>query len=92
MNIDQKLEQLKQVQQVEAPPFLLTRIRQRIDNMHNAEAPVKWRWAFVAVGMLLLVLNLSMFLKVNNDRKQKPGIENYINAMHLSTSNDIYNE
>ncbi len=92
MNIDQKLEQLKQVQQVEAPHFLLTRIRQRIDNIHHAEAPLKWRWAFVSVGVLLLVLNLSIFLKVNKDRKQQPGIESYINAMNLSTSNDIYHE
>lgn len=92
MNIDQKLEQLKRVQQVEAPHFLLTRIRQRIDTINHAEAPVKWRWAFVAVGTVLLVLNLSVFLKVNNDRKQQPGIESYINAMHLSTSNDIYHD
>ena len=37
MNIDHKLDALKKIKQVEAPPFLLTRIKQQILHPKNGD-------------------------------------------------------
>jgi hypothetical protein len=93
MNIDNKLNLLKQIKQVDAPPFLLTRIRQQIDNLGNVEAPVKWKWAFALTSIVIMMLNISIYLKANVFAEKKTtGIENVINEMNLSTKNDLYNE
>ncbi len=91
-NIDNKLDLLKQIKEVDAPPFLLTRIRQGIDNLHNAEAPVKWKWAFAIISIFLLLLNLSIFFKTPATTNKKAGIESLVTTLNLSTSNSLYNE
>ena len=91
MQIDKKLDALKKIKQVDAPPFLITRIKQQIENLENAPAPVKWKWAFAVSTMLILVLNVSVFFK-NNNTKEKAGIESVISAMHLSDTNALYYE
>lgn len=93
MNIDNKLDLLKQIKEVDAPPFLLTRIRQQLQNLDNAEAPVKWKWAFALTSVAILVLNISIFFKTaDTTYKNTTGIETVINSMNLATTNNIYNE
>ncbi len=96
MNIDTKLDLLKQISEVDAPPFLLTRIRQQIQNMANAEAPVKWKWAFALTSIIILLFNFSILLKtgepVEKQDTQNSGIEKVINSMNLSTSNQFYHD
>jgi hypothetical protein len=92
MNIDQKLEQLKQIQEVDAPDFLLTRIRQQIQNRNMAKAPVQWKWAFAALGIVILALNVSLLFKPENNIDNQAEIETYINALHLTNSNNLYHE
>lgn len=98
MKIDDKLDQLKQIKQVDAPPFLLTRIRQQIQNLGDVEAPVNWKWAFALTSVLILALNISILVRSagNDDVKasvnNKAPIETVISSMHLSTNNDFYHE
>jgi hypothetical protein len=93
MSIDKKLDLLKQIKEVEAPPFLLTRIRHRINHPGNAEAPVKWKWAFALTSVVILALNISILLtSAASATKKNTGVENVVNAMNLSTQNDLYNE
>lgn len=95
MNIDNKLDLLKQIKEVDAPPFLLTRIRQQIDNLNNVEAPVKWKWAFAASAMLILGLNVSIFFKSDSTSAsagKNAGIENVVKSMNLTSTNNFYNE
>ncbi len=98
MNIDNKLDALKKIRQVDAPPFLLTRIKQQIQNIGNVEAPVKWKWAFAATSVIILVLNVSILLKNADNNVQttavgkNQSIENVVSSMHLSTTNNLYNE
>lgn len=93
MNIDEKLNLLKQIKEVDAPPFLLTRIRQRIDSLGNAEAPVKWKWAFALTSVAILALNTFILLTSSTSAtKNNAGVENVVKAMNLSTQNDLYNE
>lgn len=98
MNIDNKLDQLKQIKQVDAPPFLFTRIRQQIHNLTEVEAPVTWKWAFALTSVLILVLNISILIKsagneeANVSLNKTANIENVISSMNLSTTNDLYHE
>jgi hypothetical protein len=93
MNIDNKLDVLKNIKKVDAPPFLLTRVKQQIDNLSNVEAPVKWKWAFALASVIIMMLNVTIFLKSTvTSEKKTTGVENVINGMNLSTENDLYNE
>ena len=98
MNIDNKLDELKRIQQVDAPPFLFTRIQQQIQNLENTEAPVKWKWAFAASTIIILALNISILFKGANNNEltsnteKESGIENVVSSMKLSSSNNLYNE
>ena len=91
MNIDNKLDALKKIKQVEAPPFLLTRIKQQIQNLGNAPAPVKWKWAFAATAFIILALNMSILFRTGS-AENKTGIEAVVKSMNISDSNDLYNE
>jgi len=92
MNIDQKLEQLKQIQEVETPDFLLTRIRQQIQNRQMAQAPVQWKWTFASLGIVILALNVSLLFKQGNKIDDQAEINTYINTLHLTNSNNLYHE
>jgi hypothetical protein len=93
MNIDDKLDSLRQIKEVDAPPFLFTRISQRINNLGNAVAPVKWKWVFVLTSIVIVALNVSIYFKFSTATEKKTlGIENIISSMNLSTPTDLYNE
>lgn len=99
MNIDKKLELLKQIKEVDAPPFLLTRIRQQIQNAGTVAAPVKWKWAFGAVAVIVLLLNVSILFSISSGTKsnagitnEPSGIEKVVSSMNLNSSNELYHE
>lgn len=92
MNIDNKLNVLKGIKEVDAPPFLLTRIRQGIQSLQYAPAPVKWKWAFAGTAIIILALNLSIVFKTTDPQSTEPGIENVVKSMNLSSANNLYNE
>lgn len=91
MNIDNKLDALKRIKQVEAPPFLLTRIKQQIQNLGNVPAPVKWKWAFAGSAIIILVLNVSILIKEDSSQESS-GIETVASSMNLTNTNALYNE
>ena len=99
MNIDLQLERLKRIAKVDAPPFLLTRIKEQIRQKGLHEAPVQWRWAFAATAVLTLALNISILLSsmgtkntTEKTASNNNGIENVVNSMNLSSNNNLYNE
>jgi hypothetical protein len=93
MDLNKKLDLLKQIKEVDAPPFLLTRIKQQVQNIQQAEAPVKWKWAFAVASIAILLLNISMlFTSSFSSTKKTTGIESIVRTMNLSTANDLYNE
>lgn len=95
MNIDNKLDLLKKIKEVDAPPFLLTRIRQQIENLNNVEAPVKWKWAFAVSAVLILALNISILFTSSGKTvttNKADGIESVVSSMNLTNTNQLYNE
>jgi hypothetical protein len=96
MHIDDHLNTLKQLNELEVNPFLLTRIKEQIRRELTMEAPVKWKWSFVTTFVVLLVFNISIIVTNNNTTttkaEKKNAMENVVNGMHLSTQTDLYNE
>lgn len=54
------LELLKKVQKVEAPPFLLTRVRAKIRAEERERLPAAWLWSGALAFGLLLWLNFAL--------------------------------
>lgn len=81
------LELLDQIQKVEAPPFLMTRIRQKIDAAAANQIPGSWVWS---LGLsFILVMGLNIAIIVNN--MQVPTTDdNIVNTMNLSPDNALY--
>lgn len=91
MNIDNKLDKLKNIRQVDAPPFLFTRIKERIDSIGNVPASTKWKLAFVLAALLILALNTGIVFQ-SSAREKKSNITNVVSTMQLSPSNDFYHD
>ena len=92
MNIEKKLGLLKQITQVDAPPFLLTRIRHQLNTLANTDAPVKWKWAFAVTGIVILVLNVSILFKTSGNEEKNADIKEIFTTMQLSSTNELYHE
>ena len=73
MNIDDELERLRQIQPVEAPPFLLTRIRARLRGQEMESTPRSWQWAGALAFSLLLLGNVLLL----SSREQDNGLAQY---------------
>jgi hypothetical protein len=91
MNIDQKLDLLKKIQKVDAPPFMLTSIKERIHTFSSQSAPFAWKLAFVSISMLVITLNVSIFLN-QTSQSNKQDIQEIVSVMGLSTQNELYHE
>ncbi|MBE7171966.1 MAG: hypothetical protein INR73_15370 [Williamsia sp.] len=91
MNIDKKLEALSNIRPADPPPFLLSRIQAQVHSLTSTPAPVQWKWTFVITALALLILNIGIVVK--SASPQKPAeLHNVINSMHLSSSNQLYDE
>ncbi len=91
MNIDKKLEALQKIKRVEAPPFLLTRIEAKINSYAPTHISPQWKWIITASFTILLFANAYVVFSFNKPVTVN-NIEKVVTSMHLSTSNDLYNE
>lgn len=89
MNIDAQLNGLRKIKPVEAPPFLLTRIKSRIDSLHKAPAPLQWTWSFAAATLVVLAVNTGILL-TELDAPVENNVADVVSAMQLATNNDLY--
>lgn len=78
---------LEKVQKVDAPPFLYTRILNRIQNKVQETVPVKWAVVAAAGLLVLITINISVI----RSSKQK-NTTDLSEAFSLQTSNSLYNE
>lgn len=92
INIDERLESLKKIRKVDAPPYLFTRIKAEIDSFNNlrTEAPVQWKWAFAVTAIAIIILNISIMFKTDVTGINTSGIDKIVTTMHLSNNNDLY--
>ena len=80
-----ELDILRKVKRVDAPPFLLTRIKSKIEQSKYEIMPKRMAIAIVCSFALLLIVNSLVLIRY----KSKPA-ETLAQTMHLSTNNDLY--
>jgi hypothetical protein len=85
-----KLDILSKVSKADAPPFLYTRITQRLQTLAEAPASVKFKFAFAAAAVTVLLLNV--FVLIKNNQQPAPQKNDANNAAYSSTINNIYYE
>lgn len=83
--VEQAFQQLSEINPVDAPPFLLTRIKQRITNKEVKVKPI-WAASLAAAIVLLFVFNLKI---VQNQSEQKQE-QIFLSSMGLNSQNYLY--
>ena len=90
MNNNDGLDKMKKIRKVEAPPFLFTRIQEKI-RITAGSVPVSWKWSFAAAAIVIITLNI-MVMRSAGSAAPKADLQEVVNAFHLSDSNNLYNE
>lgn len=85
VNVEQAFHHLESIETVDAPPFLLTRIKQRIANKEVKVKPV-WAVSFATAILLLFLLNLNLVSQQSEQAQE----QNLISSMHLTSQNNLY--
>ena len=80
-------DMLEYINKVDAPPFLLTRIRQKIANAR--EQQINPKWALAAGVSLLLIVALNLYVISGPDNNQ-PQQTNLAQTMNLYPHNSLY--
>lgn len=78
------IDMLGQIQKVDAPPFLLTRIRQKIENARNSNFSPRLAWSLFTAVVLVLLLNLGVVISKTSDT------DNLADTMNLLPKNTLY--
>jgi hypothetical protein len=90
--MNQEFDILDKVRPVDAPPFLYTRILQRVQALRERPIPLRWKLTWAAAGLFVLLLNVGTLLGEGSKKQVPPadsgaGVGGYVN-----TINDIYND
>lgn len=89
MNIEKKLDALKNIRQVDAPDFLLTRIEARLS---QAPVAVSRRWKLATIAGFVVMIILNTLVVATAAKPAAANIETVVNAMNLNTQNNLYDE
>ncbi len=78
-------EQLSQIKKVDAPPFLFTRIQQKIDELQTQRFSFRLSWSLGLSFALVVLLDLSVFIKEKHELNQKSTLAQSLNLMPDNT-------
>jgi hypothetical protein len=81
------LDNFKKIQRVEAPPFLFTRILQKIERKQDMIMPRKFALAANFLFAAVLILNAIVLM---NYIASSNTTESYAEYIHLLSSNTLY--
>lgn len=81
------IEQLGKIQRVEAPPFLFTRIQQRIENERMQRVSTGKVVALAFSFAVILIINTLVFVGAKSETNST---EMYANAINLTSTNTLY--
>jgi len=89
----EKLDLLKKVRKVDAPPFLLTRIQARIRRNEAERLPASWQWAGgLAFGLLLLLNALAVGRQPAGQAGAGDPATSLVQNFQLDQTNQLYVE
>ncbi len=84
MNIDQLH---KKIHAVDAPPFLFTRIQEKIENAYSTVLPKKFAFALSFSFIFIVVFNAGALVYKT---KQNNSVASVAESMNLMPNNDLY--
>lgn len=87
--VDQWLDQLQQLQKVDAPEFLLTRITAKSKQVAQSSFSTKLSWVFAVSLLAILSFNLYAIAQKANNSSEK---QDFVQLMNLIPDNSIYHE
>lgn len=82
------LTSLDSIKRVQAPPFLLTRIHQKIDESNRTRFKPTFQWVIGVTVVLFLAINTFAILKVTQKSNSTPVLAQGMNLVPTS----LYNE
>jgi hypothetical protein len=81
------LDNLEKIQRVETPPFLFTRIQQKIEQSKKERMPKSVALTVSFSVALLLAINAIVLVNYNSKENTT---ESFAKSMHLSSNNSLY--
>lgn len=87
INMDNQINSLDHIQRVEAPPYLYTRISQRIRNNHSGKISPLLGWSLGITCALILLLNITVLSMYSNKQIEE---KNLAKSMNLMPDNYLY--
>jgi hypothetical protein len=81
------LDNLGKIQRVETPPFLFTRIQQKIEQSKKERMPMSVALTVSFSVALLLAINAIVLVNYNSKANTT---ESFAKSMHLTSNNSIY--
>ena len=87
MHMEDFLKPLESIKQVEASPYLFTRIQQRIQNKLDNRVPMKLVYSIAASFVILLSINVFTMLQQNHSKNKEANIAQ---AFQLIPDNNLY--
>lgn len=81
------LNNLGKIQRVEVPPFLFTRIQQKIESEKREQMPLRMVFAINLSFAIILMINVMVFMG-NNSKSNTT--ESYAQSIHLVSNNSLY--
>ncbi len=90
--MENNLDILNKISRVEAPPFLFTRISQRVNSLQSNAVSTTFKFAFAMAATIILCLNIIVFFKVNNQPVVTQPVNTTGSSYSSSLQNNIYNE
>ena len=83
------IDLLEQIKKVDAPPFLLTRIKQKIENAQQASFSKGLSWSLVISLCMMVLLNIAVMIKYTNSTTSMQH-STIASAMNLLPTNSLY--
>lgn len=83
------LNMLENIQKVDAPPFLLTRIREQIHELRSDHVSPRMAWGLGISFLLLLTINVFVLASLS---KQAGNEKSMVQSMELVQDNTLYHE
>ncbi len=81
------LDPLDRIQRVEPPPYLLTRIQQKIESAKAEKLPLFQSIAIQLGIALLLIINT---IAIVNYLPKQDATQSFTQSMHITTDNTLY--
>ena len=83
-------EILQRIKKVEASPFLLTRIQQKIKDAHEQQVGKFWYRTALATFIVLLCVNIYAIRNINVINTNKSDRDSVFEDMNLIDNNNLY--